>query len=45
MLNFLLVTTGLVITSSDDNTSTTQAIGTALLGVGLARTVNEIAGD
>lgn len=44
MFNFLMVATGLMLVN-DENSPRQQAIATAVLGVGLARSLNELTED
>lgn len=43
MLNFLLLATGIYAASDENSTDLQKSMGTALMGVGLARVVNELA--
>lgn len=43
MLNFLLLAAGIMVASNEDATDLQKSMGTALMGVGLARTVNDLA--
>lgn len=45
MLNFLLLAAGVFVVSDETTTDLQKSMGTALMGVGLARAIQRIAGD